>query len=148
MFGPYQPMSRKPSVMIIAYCILGFVQCPRPPSRVQNTDRELKCSIESLLMDRHSTFWFSSWANDCVSVCACVSSSSVPLMVHSEVVQRWTVKYSAIFSCSDSLRYPRTRKQQMNQGRIKKKKKMYAFDFFLQSHLNLFSFYLLCFVRQ
>ena len=94
----------------------------------------------SVFAPGHSTFWFSSWANDSVSVCACVwvcsrlsrlvSSSSVPLMVHSEVAQWWAVKYSAV-SVSDSLRYPRTRKQQMNQGHIEWRKKHEDLIFFM-----------------
>lgn len=115
------PMSRKPLITIIVYCVLGFVYT-----------YDAVLPFLSFVWAEHwwggwgwsivcfsvhpvpSTFWLSSWANDSVSavrvfvsVRTCltwltwlsmlVSSSSVPLMVHSEVVQWWTVKYSVFF---------------------------------------------------
>lgn len=111
-FKSCQPMSRKTLITIIVCHKVGFVYY-----------YDVLLHFLSLVHTEHwqgvgvfcaavctlgySTFWFSSWANVSVSVCICVCvlawlsmlvfSSSVPLMVHSEVVQWWTVKYSAVF---------------------------------------------------
>lgn len=129
-----------------------------------NNDRWLKCSVCSLLHTQHfdSLHWLTILCQ-CVFVYLrawlnmLVPSSSVPLMVHSEVVQWWTVKYSAIFcffSSTDSLRYPRTRKQQMNQGHIERKKNereylilfMHLISFC--SVIIMFIFLYFCYIRQ
>lgn len=96
---------------------------------------EVFCAV--LFTLKHSRDW---WTNNSVSVCIWVcawrlsrleSSLSVLLMKHSEVAQWCTVKYSAVFLLSDSLRYPRTRKQQMNQGQTKEEKWEEWFHFLL-----------------
>lgn len=149
-------MSRKPLITIIVYVphsrFCPQLWCTSPFSlsceyRTLTGGWSVLCY--SVFAPGHSTFWFSSWANDSVSVCACVcvcswlsrlvSSSSVPLMVHSEVVQWWAVKYSAVFSVYDSLRYPRTRKQQMNQGHIVWGKKNKGENLIFFMCLNSFS---------
>lgn len=69
--------------------------------------RGLSVCCIGLLALGTSTFWFPSWAKNFARVCLCVCesswfstlapSSSVPLMVYSEVQQWWTVKYFVFF---------------------------------------------------